>query len=222
MSVDEHPHQPRISRRQLLRIAGVAAVGAWALDGARLIDDSDQSVAGGSEVPAPRTSTFTFHSRPDLRIAATSTTGSYGSGSHLFLGPKAVRGAQAGPLILDQHGHPVWFEPVTRWASNVRVAQYRGAPVLTWWEGVVDKQGYGAGEGVIVDTTYREIARIRAGPRPYYRPARAHPHGAGNRAGHLSTADRRRRPVEHRRPPQRDRVRIDHPGDRRRNRPCRV
>lgn len=163
MSVDEHPQQPRISRRQLLRIAGVAAVGAWALDGARLIDDSDQSVAGGSEVPAPRASTFTFHSRPDLRIAATSTTGSYGSGSHLFVGPKAVRGAQAGPLILDQHGHPVWFEPVTRWASNVRVAQYRGAPVLTWWEGVVDKQGYGAGEGVIVDTTYREIARIRAG-----------------------------------------------------------
>ena len=35
--------------------------------------------------------------------------------------------------------------------------------MLTWWEGVVDKQGYGAGEGVIVDTTYREIARIRAG-----------------------------------------------------------
>ncbi len=163
MSVDEHTQQPRISRRQLLRGAGVAAVGAWALDGSRLLNDSAPSFAGGPEVPAPQATTFTFHSRPDLRIAATATTGSYGSGSHLFLGPKAVRRAQAGPLILDQHGHPVWFKPVTRWASNVRVQQYRGAPVLTWWEGVVDKQGYGAGEGVIVDTAYREVTRVRAG-----------------------------------------------------------
>ena len=49
-----------------------------------------------------------------------------------------------------------------RWATNVRVQQYQGEPVLTWWEGVVDKQGYGHGEGVIVDRAYREVARIRA------------------------------------------------------------
>lgn len=166
MSVDEQTQQqqqPPLSRRQLLRAAGVAAVGAWVLDGSRLLSNSEQSFAGDPEVQAPQVATFRFQSRPDLRIAATSTSGSYGSGSHLFVGPKAVHGAQAGPLILDQHGQPVWFEPVTRWASNLRVQQYRGAPVLTWWEGVVDKQGYGAGEGVIVDTSYRELARIRAG-----------------------------------------------------------
>jgi hypothetical protein len=37
---------------------------------------------------------------------------------------------------------------------------YRGKPVLTWWQGT---QIGGLGEGVIVDSSYREIARVRAG-----------------------------------------------------------
>jgi hypothetical protein len=50
-----------------------------------------------------------------------------------------------------------------RWATNFRVQRYRGAPVLTWWEGRMDKQGYGKGEAVIADTRYRELARVRGG-----------------------------------------------------------
>jgi hypothetical protein len=162
MSVDRHSPESRLSRRQLLKVAGVAAVGVWALDGSRLLSSSESLLVGGPQIQAPNNAIHVFRSRPDLRPAAASVAGSFGSGSHLFLGPKAIHGAQGGPLIVDSHGRPVFFRPVVRWATNVRVQQYQGEPVLTWWEGVVDKQGYGRGEGVIVDRAYREIARIRA------------------------------------------------------------
>ena len=45
--------------------------------------------------------------------------------------------------------------------TNLRVAVYRGTPVLTWWEGAT-KQGLGEGAFVVADQTYREIARFDA------------------------------------------------------------
>jgi Arylsulfotransferase (ASST) len=163
MSVDEHtPAQSRLSRRQLLKATGVLAVGAWALDGSRLLSNTEANLVGGPQIQAPGQAIHDFRSRPDLRIAETSVAGAFGPGSHLLLGPKAIHGAQGGPLIVDSHGQPVFFRPVVRWATNVRVQEYRGESVLTWWEGVVDKQGYGQGEGVIVDRFYREVARVRA------------------------------------------------------------
>ena len=68
---------------------------------------------------------------------------------------------QTGPVILDGRGRPVWFRPMPRgwYAFNLRAQTYRGQPVLTWWEGTV----FGQGEGVIMDSSYREVARVRAG-----------------------------------------------------------
>jgi hypothetical protein len=43
------------------------------------------------------------------------------------------------------------------------VQSYRGRSVLTYWEGKVIDPGFGQGEGVILDHTYRELARVRAG-----------------------------------------------------------
>ncbi len=65
---------------------------------------------------------------------------------------------------MDSAGQPVWFHPVPSgsWVSNFRTQQYNGEPVLTWWEGKVLVPGYGQGEGVIMDSSYREIARVRA------------------------------------------------------------
>ena len=63
--------------------------------------------------------------------------------------------------MMGEHGRLVWFKPMRpQWfAMNFRVQRYRGEPVLTWWEGTFLNRG----EGVIVDSSYREIARIRAG-----------------------------------------------------------
>jgi hypothetical protein len=70
---------------------------------------------------------------------------------------------QRGPCILDDHGNVVWFKPLDRTAIDFRVQRYEGKPVLTWWEGAISQLGVGQGEGVIVDHTYTEIARVRAG-----------------------------------------------------------
>jgi hypothetical protein len=44
---------------------------------------------------------------------------------------------------------------------DFKVQRYRGEPVLTFWEGV--HASYGQGEYVILDSSYQEIGRVRAG-----------------------------------------------------------
>jgi hypothetical protein len=89
-----------------------------------------------------------------------------GADGYVFIGPKAKAGAQAGPMIVDPQGRLVYFNPVPsgRWATNFRVGQYRGGPVLTWWAGEVDDAtGYGRGNGIVLDSRYRQVAHVSAG-----------------------------------------------------------
>ncbi len=85
---------------------------------------------------------------------------------YVFVAPKRGTG-QDGPMILDNHGELVWMYPVQdssaedRYATDFKVQSYRGEPVLTWWEGV-NVPGHGAGEYVILDGSYREVARVPA------------------------------------------------------------
>ena len=73
--------------------------------------------------------------------------------------------AQAGPMILDPGGGLLWFDPLgaPQVAANLRVQQLAGAPVLTWWQGVITTHGFGLGVDFIDDTHYRTIAEVRAG-----------------------------------------------------------
>jgi hypothetical protein len=70
-------------------------------------------------------------------------------------------------VIVDSRGDPVWFHPQQGGSAQIglRVQSYRGAPVLTWWQGqlLVPYPGIGLGEDVIVDSSYRELARVQAG-----------------------------------------------------------
>lgn len=145
-----------ITRSQFLRAAGAA--------GAML------AVGGTASAKSSPRHVASFVSRPDLRPPVATVTSAAAAPATAvegltFLGPTSGGGAQAGPLILDAAGEPVWFKPLPAgtWATNFRVQQYRGEPVLTWWEGKVLPSGYGQGEGVIVDSSYREVARVRAG-----------------------------------------------------------
>lgn len=67
---------------------------------------------------------------------------------------------QKGPMLIDDAGEPVWFQPLTGVdARDVQVQQYHGEPVLTWWEGLM-AGGFGYGEAVIADNSYQEVARV--------------------------------------------------------------
>src|SRR3712207_5914207 len=120
----------------------------------------------GSE-PAGRTPNVrALRSRPALSppaIAATRQAHDTAPG-YIFVAPKEGVG-QDGSMILDNSGQLVWFSPLQRRAERAmdfKVQRYRGEPVLTWWEGVRNG-GYGLGEYVIVDSSYREIRRVQTG-----------------------------------------------------------
>jgi hypothetical protein len=85
---------------------------------------------------------------------------------HIFVspkkGPEEEAPTQDAPLIVDSGGEPVWFHPLQDAESDAftfKVQTYKGERVLTWWEGV--HTGYGQGEYVIFDHSYRQIARFR-------------------------------------------------------------
>jgi hypothetical protein len=60
----------------------------------------------------------------------------------------------------------VWFDSLPKSiaaATNLQVQQLGGKPVLTWWQGYIPPQGYGQGEEIIVDSSYRQVGRVHAG-----------------------------------------------------------
>jgi hypothetical protein len=108
-----------------------------------------------------------FTTRPDLRppevevtTAPAGLTSPDNVGGFVFVAPK--RGpTQEGPMILDRDGEVVWFRPVAgdQQAFDFRVQQYGGRDVLTWWEGAVALYR-GSGTGRVLDSSYREVARV--------------------------------------------------------------
>ena len=121
--------------------------------------------------PARGEQLWAFRSRPDLRPPAIEVrTQAHGTApGYVFVSPKKEPGASGpsedAPLIVDDGGEPVWFHPLQgdaeRDAFNFKVQSYKGEMVLTWWEG--HHTGFGQGEYVIYDHSYREIKRVRAG-----------------------------------------------------------
>ncbi len=156
----------RRTRREFLKVAagggaGLAFLGLMGCESNRPV----RAVAAPATGP-----TQVFRSRPDLKpppVAVTTPARATAPG-YLFAasknGPGEEHPAQDGPMILDNDGQPVWLRPVLaedRDAMDFKAQTYRGKPVLTWWEGV--HGGFGNGEYVIFDDTYREVGRFRAG-----------------------------------------------------------
>jgi hypothetical protein len=100
----------------------------------------------------------------EVRTQARATAPGY-----VFVSPKKEPGASGpsedAPLIVDNGGEPIWFHPLQgddeKDAFNFEVQTYKGEAVLTWWEGL--HTGFGQGEYVLMDHSYREIKRVRAG-----------------------------------------------------------
>jgi hypothetical protein len=82
----------------------------------------------------------------------------------LFMAPYQGEGSP-GEMISEQDGALVWFHPLPKGveSTNFQVQQYEGRPVLTWWQGRILGVGFGQGEDVVYDSSYKQIAAIRAG-----------------------------------------------------------
>jgi hypothetical protein len=151
----------RYTREALVRRSLLFGVGLLLPGAARRLLDGDLAFAAAPAVP--KGAVHHFFSRPDLRPPVlTVLRPDRVSDGDLFLAPSSGPG-QRGVLILDNSGQVVFFHPTTpNTAMNFRVARYHGKPVLTWWEGK-SKSGLGRGTHVILDQSYRELARLPAG-----------------------------------------------------------
>src|SRR5215208_4063254 len=154
-----------LRRHRLGMLSGVALILVCAAAALLLRDRPDKP----SPQPRPRAQKVApqrFISRPDLRppTLTVDTPPNKIAPGLLLLSPKGGPSGW-GPMIVDDRNDLVWFRPMRRGivADDFKVQRYRGAPVLTWWQGKTNPKGYGAGSYVIADSSYREIARVRAG-----------------------------------------------------------
>jgi Arylsulfotransferase (ASST) len=107
-----------------------------------------------------------FHSRPELRapVLVVTAHSPQAAPGDLFAAPYAGPGP-SGPMISEESGNLVWFDPLpaNTSATDLQVQQYEGKPVLTWWQGQIPPEGFGQGEEIIDNTSYQQVARVRAG-----------------------------------------------------------
>src|SRR5215216_4896936 len=173
----------KLSRRKFLKAAGAGA--AWIALTSTLGCAPPRRAAKTapatttSPVQGSRSSSMgseyvrSFRSRPDLHpptidVLSPPHNNSSTAPGYIFVAPKNGPGehspSQDGPLILDDRGEPVWFYPLQdeqKDTMDFKVQYYQGEPVLTFWEG--HHTGYGLGEYVILDSSYKEIKRLKAG-----------------------------------------------------------
>ena len=168
---------PSWSRRSVLKVGAgaAAAVGSTGFGlgraGAGGTSPSPSSTLAATTAPSSGPSaTITgqaFASRPDLHpprfevLSGGVPTAEDG----LYFTTPAKGKAQSGCMVLDGSGELVWFRPMVggRLATNLRVQTYQGRPVLTWWEGVINEDGWGRGDVVIADDRYEELLRVPGG-----------------------------------------------------------
>lgn len=139
-------------------VVGIVAL-ALVVTGWTLFRDDSNEVAG--DTPA-----WTFVTEPDLSapmfdVSSYRLTGPdpTASGGLIFLGLKD-NDSMTGPLIVDGDGNPVWIGPDER-AYDVSAQRYEGKPVLTYWRGGTILPHLGAGEYVLLNQRYQEIATVK-------------------------------------------------------------
>ena len=100
---------------------------------------------------------------PEFEI---SNTGEPLADGLLFLTPSNFRPInsvkEAAPMIVTDKGQLVWNGPIVN-ATNLRVANYEGFPILTYWSGLSTEGGnigHGYGSVTFLDETYNEILTV--------------------------------------------------------------
>ena len=113
--------------------------------------------------PTPARDVQHFRSAPSLQPPVLEVTKADKSAEGDFLlAPKG--GSRAGgPMIVNGSGQLVWFDPLPLGvnSSDLRVQQFEGQNVLTWWQGKIIN-GTGYGEDVIMNSRYQVLAVVHA------------------------------------------------------------
>ncbi len=108
-----------------------------------------------------------YHSAPSLNapsIQVDAGAGSSSAAGDIFSAPYSGPGGD-GPMITEPNGQLVWFDPLPKgtYSTNLQVQSFEGQQVLTWWQGYIPPQGFGEGEEVVANSSYKQILHIHAG-----------------------------------------------------------
>jgi hypothetical protein len=152
----------RVSARVRARGAERRATTSFTIARPAAVSQSEFPVAHGDPRAVQR-----YSSAPELTPASVRITTPAQPGAapgDLFLAPYQGPGTP-GPMIVDQQGQLVWFHPLApgMQAANFGVQSYEGKPALVWWQGRIIEVGFGQGEDLVYDNSYRPVARVRAG-----------------------------------------------------------
>lgn len=153
--------------RAVLRRGGRALPFSWHFTIAALDSVSRSLETPPPPPPAPKPSELQhFLSRPELKPPVVSVTNDSGSQSpgDVFLAPYAGPG-QYGPMILNGDGGLLWFKAVPHGAraADLRMQEYEGQKVLTWWQSPLVSAGRHDAGVVIAERSYKNLAIVRAG-----------------------------------------------------------
>jgi outer membrane protein assembly factor BamB len=155
-----------LTRADLIRRAAGGGAGLFLLGGALPrgeLSVVESAFAAPARLSAPPVHTFV--SRPDLRppLINVLTHKSGLAGGLIFLAPSSGPGNRGG-YIVDDTGEPVYVRTSNPYTTmDFRPGVYKNAPCLTWWEGKYVKGVGRVGNYVVLDATYREIARFPVG-----------------------------------------------------------
>jgi hypothetical protein len=113
---------------------------------------------------------LSFASEPNLHPPSVSVkvAPSDVANGDIFITPNPVLGqtavAQSGPMIVDNRGRLVWFDPhAPATTLDLEEQQYDGQPVLSYFDGKVTLAGYGQGDFVLLNQHYQRVATVHAG-----------------------------------------------------------
>jgi hypothetical protein len=165
-----------VTRRRFMAKAagGLVAMGLAGLAGYEWPHAAKRSIPAQPDYQAlPEVQGFV--TRPDLRPPAVRVTTLLGDGSqageydrprHIFVSPITLTKApsQPGLMLLDRQGRLIWFKPFTTVTPyDFNAQDYKGQPLLTWWQGRPVTGHGSAGVGEMANSSYRAVGAVHAG-----------------------------------------------------------
>jgi Arylsulfotransferase (ASST) len=116
-------------------------------------------------LPPGATDSFASNPRLDSPVVRITAPARNTAPGHLLIAPFSPKGSPNpdGPMIVDDRGDLIWFRPLPRGTAvtDLKVQELDGRRVLTWWQGRF-ALGWGYGDYVVLDESYRELTRIGA------------------------------------------------------------
>lgn len=161
---------PTVKHRHLIGFGAVSLLALWLLGGCGA---ADAEIEAEDDVQGP--SHQTFISRPDLQPVelqfnrGEAWSDEYAnSDEYIFIAPDFESlTPDSAAMILDANGELVWMDPSKQHTNDhghfdVRVQEYRGEPVLTYFKGP-GEEGWGYGDIFLMNDNYQVFTTVTTG-----------------------------------------------------------